>query len=124
MLDAFELPAQDGWTGKTDMDEGVSERLISQVVASTVARCGACDQPFGEQAVSVVGHQEDLWFLSLVCDQCQARVLVAALVREPSPVSYGDKPSPKRASRIDATDVLAVRQYLDRFDGDFQALFG
>ena len=33
------------------MDDGVSERLIKQVVASTVGSCGACAEPFDERAV-------------------------------------------------------------------------
>ncbi len=107
------------------MDDGVSERLIKQVVASSVGSCQACAEPFDEQAVSVVGHQEDLWFFSLVCGHCQTRVLVAALVREGTPVPAGDAPMAKRRwSRVDAEDVLAVREFLDHFDGDFQALFG
>jgi hypothetical protein len=110
--------------GKVEMDDGVSETLIKQVVASTVGSCGACAEPLDERAVSVVGHQEDLWFFSLVCDQCQTRVLVAALVREDAPVAAGDAPTPQRPSRVEGEDVLAVREFLDHFDGDFQALFG
>ncbi len=106
------------------MDDGVSERLIKQVVASSVGSCQACAEPFDERAVSVVGHQEDLWFFSLVCGHCQNRALVAALVREGAPVAAGEAPTPKRSSRVDAEDVLAVREFLDHFDGDFQALFG
>ena len=107
------------------MDDGVSERLIKQVVASTVGSCGACAEPLDERAVSVVGHQEDLWFFSLVCGHCQARVLVAALVREGAPVPAGEAPMVReRSGRVESEDVLAVRAFLDHFDGDFQALFG
>jgi hypothetical protein len=107
------------------MDDGLSERLMKQVVASTVGSCGACAEPLDEHAVSVIGHQEDLWFFSLVCGHCQTRVLVAALVREGAPVTAGDALSTaERSSRIESEDVLAVREFLDHFDGDFQALFG
>lgn len=107
------------------MDDGVSERLIKQVVASSVGSCGACAESFDERAVSVVGHQEDLWFFSLVCGRCQARVLVAVLVREGAPVAAGDAPTATgRPNRVETKDILAVREFLDRFDGDFQALFG
>ena len=106
------------------MDDGVSERLIKQVVASTVGSCGACSEPLDERAVSVVGHQEDLWFFSLVCGHCQARVLVAALVRQGAPVAAGEASTPSRPGRVEAKDVLSVREFLDHFDGDFQTLFG
>ncbi len=107
------------------MDDGVSERLIKQVVASTVGSCGACAEPLDAASVSVVGHQEDLWFFSLVCAHCQHRTLVAALVREGAPVAAGDAPTAKaRPTPVEAEDVLAVREFLDHFDGDFQALFG
>ncbi len=107
------------------MDDGVSERLIKQVIASSVGSCGNCGEPFDELAVSIVGHQEDLWFFSLVCDSCQTRVLVAALVNQRAAVGAADAPlGEERSCRIDNADVLAVREFLDHFDGDFQALFG
>ncbi len=106
------------------MDDGVSERLIKQVIASTVGTCETCATPLDAASVTVVGHQEDLWFFSLVCDRCQARVLVAALVREGTPVAAGEAPTARsRAPRVESEDVLAVREFLDHFDGDFQALF-
>ena len=111
--------------GKVEMDDGVSERLIKQVIASTVGSCGTCAEPLDERAVSVVGHQEDLWFFSLVCDHCQARVLVAALVAQGARVAAGDTPAaPGRSSRVESGDVHSVREFLDHFDGDFHALFG
>ena len=109
---------------KVEMNDGASERLIKQVIATTVGSCGTCAEPLDERAVSVVGHQEDLWFFSLVCGHCQARVLVAALVRQGAPVAAGDAPTPRRSSRVGAEDVLDVREFLDRFDGNFQRLFG
>jgi hypothetical protein len=105
------------------MDKGVGERLIRQVVTSTVGACEACSQPFDESSASVVGHQDDLWFISLTCAQCQTRVLVAALIQENAPVAVADSPASGRTSRVDSEDVLAVRQFLDAFDGDFRALF-
>ena len=106
------------------MDNGVSERLIRQVVASSVGSCGACAESFEEREVSVVGRQEDLWFFALVCCHCQTRVLVAALVRAGAPVAAGDAPVPMRSSRVGDADVLAVHDFLSSFDGDFQTLFG
>lgn len=107
------------------MDDGVSERLIKQAIASTVGTCGTCATPLDAASVTVVGHQEDLWFFSLVCGHCQAQVLVAALVREGMPVAAGDAPTAKsRTPPVETDDVHAVREFLDYFDGDFQALFG
>jgi hypothetical protein len=105
------------------MGEGVSERLIRQVVASTVGTCASCAEGFDEAAVSVVGHQEDLWFFSLVCDRCQARELVAAVVRESDGLAGGEVSPLDRSGKVSAEDVRAVHRFLDTFDGDFQALF-
>ena len=105
------------------MDNGVSEHLIRREVASSVGSCGACAESLDEREVSVVGRQEDLWFFALVCCHCQTRVLVAALVRAGAPVAAGDAPVPMRSSRVGDADVLAVHNFLNSFDGDFQTLF-
>jgi hypothetical protein len=106
------------------MDEGVNQRLLRQVVASTVGACDACSTPFDELAVSVAGHEDDLWFFSVVCDRCHTRVLVAALVRDAAPVAIGESSSRDHPAAVAGDDVHAVRQFLDAFDGDFQSLFG
>lgn len=110
------------------MEKGVSEWLLRQIVASTLAECGGCKRAYEPSNVTVLGHQEDLWFLSLICEHCQARCIVAALVREsdelgtPILCPEGCDLDPQNVE-VAADDVLAMHQFLDDFDGDFKALF-
>jgi len=111
------------------MGEGVNEQFIKQVVASTVGSCGNCGQRYDESSISVVGHQDDLWFLSLTCSNCRSQSLVAALVKESFQIAATDL-LPDEAERfrdapaVGADDVLDIHQFLSEFDGDFRALFG
>ncbi len=110
------------------MGEGATEQLIKRVVASTVGRCGSCQQPYDEANVGVLGHQEDLWFLSLTCSRCRSQSLVAALVKESLQIALTDFVPDEaerfqHAPRVGADDVLDVRRFLSEFDGDFKALF-
>lgn len=107
----------------------MSEQFIKKVVVSTIGTCANCGQTYDEACASIVGHQEDLWFLSLICDRCQSRGLVAALVKESGQFAITDL-SPSELERfrdaplVGADDVLDVHQFLSGFDGNFKALFG
>jgi hypothetical protein len=109
------------------MGEGIGDHLIRKVVASTIGSCGVCAQQLDEWAVSIIGHQDDLWFFSVTCHKCDTQVLAAALVRDSEPVAFGEvtgrdsEPSSQR--RIDVDDVRAVHRFLGAFNGDFQSLF-
>ena len=108
---------------------GDSERLIKQVVASTVGTCIVCERDYDESSVSVLGHQEDLWFFSIVCSRCRSQGLVAALVKNPSELLVTDFQPGERerfegAPVVGSDDILDVHEFLSGFDGDFRALFG
>ena len=119
------------------MSEAGQERFIKEVVASTIGHCSACQHPYDAGSVSVLGHQEELWFLAVVCDQCQARGLVAALVKEQSLQSTSQSttqtsdglPGASSTTRaivgpvVSPDDVLTMHEFLTGFDGDFKALF-
>ena len=106
------------------------ERFIKEVVASTIGKCGACDHTYDSSSVSVLGHQDELWFLSVVCESCKSRGLVAALIKEqiqtPSISDLSDAEWSKLADmpKVDADDVLAMHHFLAGFDGNFKGLFG
>ena len=116
--------------GKADRGH---ERFIREVVASTVGECRRCHCSYDIDSVSILGHQDELWFFSLVCGQCQSQGLVAAqIVTDPGvpaapgsetagvadPPDLSNPPTP-----VDAADVREIREFLDEFDGDFQAFF-
>ncbi len=110
------------------MARSLDDRLIRQVVASAAGPCAACGEPFDEDSVGVLAHQEDLWFVSIDCPRCLARTIAAVVARLPVPPPAADLVPPERRRRSDpagigADDVLAVERFLQDFDGDFKALF-
>jgi len=105
----------------------MEEKLIKRFMTSI--KCTVCGQHYRVDNVSVLGHQEDLWFMSVFCPDCQTRCLVAAVVKE------GEKPEVitdltgaeldkfREMDRLTADEVLDMHRFLKDFDGDFARLF-
>lgn len=104
------------------------EKYIKEIVLSSVAKCGACGREYLFDNVSVLGHEEELWFLMIVCDGCNSRGLIAALVKENkraqviSDLIEGE--SENFSAKVTSDDVTSMRHFLEEFDGDFASLFG
>ena len=110
------------------MASNIDEREIKQAVTKAIDACGDCRARFDEDNVSVLGHYQDLWFLSLTCFRCRNRSLIAALVQQQSGVIITDLTPDelarfRNAPRVAADDVLDIHQFLDAFDGNFRGLF-
>ena len=105
------------------MEEGLIKRLMASI------KCSVCGQPYEVDNISVLGHQEDLWFLNVSCPACHARCLVAAVVKEgrvpevTTDLTKAELYSFRNESRVTTDDVLDMRNFLKRFDGDFSRLF-
>jgi hypothetical protein len=101
-------------------------------------RCSVCSAGYEYENVSVLGHQDELWFLTVTCPDCRTQGLIAALVRgEPSAAgaSAADPSAetvasgvpampeaPPGGSPITTDDVADMREFLHTFHGDFAAL--
>jgi hypothetical protein len=106
----------------------IDESEIKQAVIGVVNACAKCQARLDAANVSVLGHHEDLWFLSLTCFACRNRSLVAALVQKRFGVTITDLTPDElarfqNAPRVAADDVLDIHQFLDVFDGNFRGLF-
>jgi hypothetical protein len=103
------------------------EQYIKEIVLSTVEKCGSCGRDYVSENVSVLGHEEELWFLMIVCDGCQSRGLVAALIKDQKrPQVIGDvieAKTQKVAGKVTSDDVDAMHKFLEDFDGDFRSHF-
>ena len=105
------------------MEEAVIKRLMASI------KCGVCGQRYEVDNINVLGHHEDLWFLSASCPACYARCLVAAVVKEgrvpelATDLTKAELDSFRNASRVTTDDVLDMRNFLKGFDGDFSWLF-
>jgi hypothetical protein len=105
------------------------ERYVKEMVVASIGNCVACGRSYDTESVTVLGHQDDLWFLMVVCRGCSSHGLVAALLKENTPAVVTDLTDDDRirfqqAPTVSADDVLEVHEFLREFDGDFASLFG
>jgi len=105
------------------VEEGLIKRLMTSI------KCSVCGQRYEADNIDVLGHQEDLWFLSILCPACHARCLVAAVVREDSvpevitDLTQAELDRFRNVSKVTTDDVLDMHNFLKDFDGDLSQLF-
>ncbi len=105
----------------------MEEKLIKRFMTSI--KCSVCGQRYEVDNVKVLGHQEDLWFLSVFCSACQTQCLVAAAVKEgriPKVITDLTEAELERFKKMDnltADELLDMHSFLEDFDGDFLQLF-
>ena len=105
------------------MEEGLIKRLMSSI------KCGVCGQRYEVDDINVLGHQEDLWFLSALCPACHTRCLVAAVIREGkvpeliTDLSEAELDRFRNDVQLTADEMLDMHNFLKDFDGDFSRLF-
>ncbi len=113
-----------------------TEKLVKRLM--TAVKCNVCGSHYESDKVDVLGHQEELWFLSVTCGHCRSQGLVAALIRdakstEPpevvelsTDIGEAEQPDeePAPSSPVTGDDLLDMHEFLKGFDGDFNSLFG
>ena len=105
------------------MEEGLIKKLMASI------KCSVCGQRYEVDNINVLGHQEDLWFLSVSCPACHTRCLVAAVIKEDripevtADLAKAELDRFRNVSRVTTDDVLDMHNFLKGFDGDFSRLF-
>ncbi len=105
------------------MDEGLIKRLIATI------KCGICGQPYKGKNVRILGHRDDLWFLSVFCPACGSQGLVAAVIKEGqlphliTDLTEAEQAKFRELEPVDADDLLDIHNFLRSFEGDFARLF-
>ena len=105
------------------MDEKFIKKLLSNM------KCGVCGQHYEPTNVRVLGHQENMWFLTVFCPSCQSQGLVAAVIKEGKAAELVTELSEVEHSKFAASppigpdDVLDMHTLLKKFSGDFSSLF-
>lgn len=105
----------------------MDERQMKKLLASM--KCGICGQKYESSNVKILGHREELWFLSVFCQSCCSHGLVAAVVKEGKAMEIVTDLKPEEFQRfkdkesIKADDVLDMHQFLKDFRGDISFLF-
>jgi hypothetical protein len=118
-----------------------TDKQIKQIVLDRMERCSVCHRGFEPDDVHVLSRKSDMWMLMVSCGECQARNFVAAVIgdgdaeeaqlalrrlgeehiRTSREIDDEDPGEPQDPVSID--DVLEIHEFLQGFDGDFQALF-
>ena len=105
------------------MEENFIKRLMTSV------KCGVCGQHYGADNISVLSHQEELWFLRVSCSACQTQCLVAAIVKQgkmPKIVTDLTETELENLRNVGAPiadDILDMHNFLKGFNGDFSRRF-
>ena len=105
------------------MDEKFIKKLLSNM------KCGVCGRHYQPSQINILGHREDLWFLSVFCTACTSQALVAAVIKEGkltevvTDLTEAELARFSADSSIEADDVLDMHNFLKDFEGDFSALF-
>jgi len=105
----------------------MEEGLIKRAMASM--KCSACGWRYVPDNISILGHEEDLWFLRVFCSACRTQYLVAAVIREGkapeviTDLTEAELDKFRNAGRLTADEVLDMHNFLKAFDGDFSRLF-
>ena len=119
-----------------------SEKQIKRIVLDRMERCSVCHRGFEPDDVHVLSRKADMWMLMVSCGECHARNFVAAVIGD------GDAEEAQLALRrlgeehvqtrldiepeaevnelsepVTVDDLLGIHEFLEGFDGDFQALF-
>ena len=104
----------------------MDEKFIKKLLANM--KCGVCGRHYEPSHISILGHKENLWFLSAFCAACTSQVLVAAVIKEGNVVEVVTDLTEAELARfsadsVEADDVLDMHSFLKDFEGDFSTLF-
>jgi hypothetical protein len=106
------------------------ENQIKKTILHSVAECSSCGKNYGPDNLEILGHRGELWFLSVSCERCRNRGLIAAFItddgEEPDIVTDVSEEEFRRfnaSSLVTSDDLLDVHEFLKDFDGDFTRLF-
>ncbi len=108
-------------------DNRMHDQFLKRLV-STI-KCGVCGQRYEAANISILGHQNDLWFLGVYCPSCKSHGLVAAVVKEGklpeiiTDLSERELAEFESRETVGTDDVLDMHNFLKEFDGDFSRIF-
>ena len=104
----------------------MDEKLIRRLVATI--KCSVCGQFYQSDNVRVLGHDDDIWFVSAYCPKCESQALVAAVMKqgifaeEVADFTEDEFDKFSEAEDITADDVLDIHYFLEEYEGDVASL--
>lgn len=109
-----------------DNQKADNGQIIKQLVSEM--QCPICCRQYRKENTLVLGHQDELWVLAVICRHCHTHGLVFAVVHEVEE-QFASELVPQECLKfqempqIDMDDVLDIQRFLRDFDGDFKTLF-
>jgi hypothetical protein len=122
-------------------DDEAREQRVKQLILAAVTRCSECRRRYHLEDVSIIGHRDHLWMVTVVCEACRTQGFITAVLEDSGQAVAGALPSGRVRRRltelsaeeaarfaaappVSSIDVLDLHEFLDDFDGDFAGLFG
>jgi hypothetical protein len=121
------------------------EGHIKNIVVRRLDRCRVCHRQYEAGDVNIISRQDEIWMMSVECTDCHARNFVAAVLNEGDPaqaelalrrltelneqllpiesIERIQESPPTAADPVNSSDVVDMHEFLDAFDGDFNAMF-
>jgi hypothetical protein len=95
--------------------------------------CTSCGQAYRASQITVLAQREELFFVRMGCTGCGSQSVAIVTIqvdeRDRSQLEAGelsvvmDDPVAPEGPDVTGDDVLAMHDFLGRFDGDFRRLF-
>ena len=104
----------------------VDKSSIKRLLASM--KCGACGRHYEADSIDILGQQEDLWFLKILCPACHTQYLVVAVVKEGmvseviTDLTEAELEKFSGIGGVVTDDVLDMHNFLTTFNGDLSQL--
>ena len=121
------------------------EGHIKNIVVRRLDRCRVCHRQYEAGDVNIISRQDEIWMMSVECTDCHARNFVAAVLNEGDPaqaelalrrltelneqllpiesIERIEELPPAATDPVSSSDVVDMHEFLDAFDGDFNAMF-
>ena len=104
----------------------MDERFIKDLISTM--KCGVCGRRYETANVDILGHRDDLWFLSVFCPQCHTQGLMAATIKKCKAseivTDLTDEEYLRFANNppVEADEVLEMYEFLENFKGNISTL--
>ena len=109
------------------LDDNEKRRLVIRLI--TKLRCVDCGRLYDPEDFRQVHRQDDVWVLNTSCRHCGHKAHVVVMMgaqAKPAPVvdlTPEEMEDAEDWPPITSDDVLDTHQFLQTFEGDFEALF-
>jgi hypothetical protein len=105
----------------------MEEEIVRQLL--TALKCGVCGQGFETANVNILGKQDDVLFVQVVCASCYTQCLVAVMLgdrqvaRGVTDLSNEEIGKFQNIGPVSSNEELDMHAFLNGFDGNFRKLF-